>query len=74
MSDDLKDMKALRLPVCRFCGRVWHPQEGVVAAKSFCRACSGYRRTLAIKDLGAKPPVRSPDMGPYALPPKRRSI
>lgn len=67
-------MKALRLPKCRFCGRVWHPQEGVVASKSFCSACSGDRRELAIKALGAKPPVRTPDLGPYVLPPKRRAV
>lgn len=67
-------MKALRLPVCRFCGRTWLPQEGVVAAKNFCTACSKDRRNLAIKAFGAKPPVRTPDLGPYALPPKRRAV
>lgn len=67
-------MKALRLPVCRFCGRNWHPPEGVVAADSFCSVCSGDRKARAIKTLGAKKPVRIPNMGSYALPPKRRAV
>jgi predicted Zn-ribbon and HTH transcriptional regulator len=39
-------MTALRLPKCRFCGRVWHPQEGVVAAASYCAACAEERRSI----------------------------
>lgn len=40
-------VKALRLPNCRFCGLAWHPQEGVVAAKSYCKACAAERRRIA---------------------------
>lgn len=67
-------MKALRLPACRFCGVAWHPQEGVVAADSFCSACSVDRRKLAVKVLGAKPVVRKLDMGPYTLPKPSRAF
>lgn len=66
-------VKALLLPMCRFCGRNWHPQEGVVAAKSFCGACSKERREVAIESLGTKPIVRFSEMGAYTLPRKQRA-
>jgi hypothetical protein len=35
-------------PRCRYCGRLWLPDEGVDANVSFCSACSDRRRREAL--------------------------
>lgn len=58
----------LALPRCGNCGRHWRPAEGVVASKSFCKACAKERRAKAAAHFGLTPFTSREAKGPYRLP------
>jgi len=60
-------------PRCRFCLRYWQPEEGVIADKSYCRACSESRRAVAAKAFAHRPLELDDVTGAHVLPRLLRS-
>lgn len=73
MSNRPKRLAVLR-PRCRFCGRYWTPEDGIVADSSYCSACSESRRLLAAEHLGLRPLTAADAVGPYLLPRALRTV
>ena len=58
----------LAMPLCRHCGRLWFPNEGVVAASSYCMSCAPARREIATNAFDLRPLAVSDAVDGYFLP------
>ena len=65
---------SIKWPACRCCGRQWKPNEGVVAAISFCGVCTKERLERATIEHGLVPLHPDDLVGDYLHQQRRRAI